>query len=66
MAECARLLPHLLTVCEHAQRLRVAEDQAGSLLGRASTYLREHAFTRVHHRSNVRCSCRGCARAIGY
>ena len=42
--ECARLLPHLVTVCEHAQRLRVAQEQAGWLLDRASTYLRERGL----------------------
>ncbi|MGH3800528.1 MAG: FxSxx-COOH system tetratricopeptide repeat protein [Pseudonocardiaceae bacterium] len=39
--QCERLLPHLLVVTEHAQRLRVAEEAAGWLLNRASTYLRE-------------------------
>ena len=38
--ECERLLPQVLTVCEHAERLAVAEDQAGWLLDRASSYLR--------------------------
>ena len=36
-----RLLPQVLAVCEHAERLAVAEEQAGWLLDRASTYLRE-------------------------
>ena len=42
--DCARLLPHLLAVCDHAQRLRVAGEQAGWLLDRASTYLRERGL----------------------
>lgn len=40
-AQCERLLPHLLMVAEHAQRLGVAGEAAGWLLDRASTYLRE-------------------------
>ena len=39
--QCERLLPHLLVVTEHAQRLGVAGEAAGWLLDRASTYLRE-------------------------
>ncbi len=39
--DCEQLLPHLLAVCEHAQRLDVSGEQSGWLLGRASTYLRE-------------------------
>lgn len=38
--ECERLLPQLLAVCEHAERLTVAGEPAGWLLDRASTYLR--------------------------
>ena len=38
---CARVLPHLLAVCEHAERLHVAGEQTGRLLNRASTYLYE-------------------------
>jgi tetratricopeptide (TPR) repeat protein len=38
--ECERLLPQVLAVCEHAERLAVAGDQAGWLLDRASSYLR--------------------------
>jgi tetratricopeptide (TPR) repeat protein len=38
---CERLLPHALAATGHAERLRVAGEQAGWLLGRASTYLRE-------------------------
>jgi tetratricopeptide (TPR) repeat protein len=37
---CGQLLPHVLTVAGHAERLRVAGEQAGLLLGRASGYLR--------------------------
>ncbi|MEV6638379.1 FxSxx-COOH system tetratricopeptide repeat protein, partial [Actinoplanes sp. NPDC051470] len=40
-SECERLLPHLLAACEHAERSRVHGEQAGWLLARASTYLRE-------------------------
>ena len=40
--ECARLLPHLLAATGHAERLRIALEDAGWLLDRASTYLREH------------------------
>jgi tetratricopeptide (TPR) repeat protein len=39
--QCERLLPHLLVVAAHAQRLGVAGEAAGWLLDRASTYLRE-------------------------
>jgi tetratricopeptide (TPR) repeat protein len=39
--ECERLLPHLLAVARHAKRLGAAREQAGWLLDRASTYLRE-------------------------
>lgn len=39
--ECDRLLPHLIAVTGHAHRLDVAGQQAGWLLDRASTYLRE-------------------------
>ena len=39
--ECERLLPHLLAVAEHAERLRVAGQKAGLLLDRASVYVRE-------------------------
>jgi tetratricopeptide (TPR) repeat protein len=38
---CERLLPHVLAVAGHAERLGVAGEQAGWLLDRASTYLRE-------------------------
>ncbi len=38
---CQRLLPHLLALCEHAQRLQVAGVATGWLLDRASTYLRK-------------------------
>jgi tetratricopeptide (TPR) repeat protein len=38
---CQVLLPHLMAVVEHANRLDVAGQQAGWLLDRASTYLRE-------------------------
>jgi tetratricopeptide (TPR) repeat protein len=38
---CERLLPHVLAVAGHAERLRVAGGQVGWLLDRASTYLRE-------------------------
>jgi tetratricopeptide (TPR) repeat protein len=38
---CERLLPHLLAASGHAERLGVAREQAGWLLDRASTYLRE-------------------------
>jgi tetratricopeptide (TPR) repeat protein len=37
---CERLLPHVLTVSRHAERLGVAGKAAGSLLERASWYLR--------------------------
>jgi tetratricopeptide (TPR) repeat protein len=38
---CERLLPHVLAATGHAERLGVAGEQAGWLLDRASTYLRE-------------------------
>jgi hypothetical protein len=38
---CERLLPHVLTVAGHADRLGVAGEQVGWLLDRASTYLHE-------------------------
>jgi tetratricopeptide (TPR) repeat protein len=38
---CERLLPHVLAVAGHAERLGVVGEQAGWLLDRASTYLRE-------------------------
>jgi tetratricopeptide (TPR) repeat protein len=38
---CERLLPHVQAVAGHAERLRVAGEQAGWLLDRSSTYLRE-------------------------
>jgi len=38
---CERLLPQVLAVAGHAERLGVAGGQAGWLLDRASTYLRE-------------------------
>jgi hypothetical protein len=38
---CERLLPHLLAVAGHAERLGIAAEQAGWLLDRASAYLRE-------------------------
>jgi tetratricopeptide (TPR) repeat protein len=44
--DCERLLPHLLAVAEHGQRLGVAGEQAGWLLGRASTYLRGRGLYR--------------------
>ncbi|GIH01602.1 FxSxx-COOH system tetratricopeptide repeat protein [Plantactinospora mayteni] len=39
--ECQRLLPHLLAVTHHAQRLNICGEQTGWLLDRASTYLRQ-------------------------
>jgi tetratricopeptide (TPR) repeat protein len=39
--QCERLLPHLLMVSEHAQRIGVAGEAVGWLLDRASTYLRQ-------------------------
>jgi hypothetical protein len=36
---CERLLPQVLTVAGHAERLRVVGEQAGGLLDRASSYL---------------------------
>lgn len=38
---CAQVLPHLLAVCEHAERLHVTGERIGRLLNRASTYLYE-------------------------
>ena len=38
---CERLLPHVLAATGHAERLEVAGEQAGQLLDRASTFLRE-------------------------
>jgi tetratricopeptide (TPR) repeat protein len=38
---CQRLLPHVQAVARHAERHRVAGEQAGWLLDRASSYLRE-------------------------
>jgi tetratricopeptide (TPR) repeat protein len=43
---CGRLLPHVLAVAGHVQRLGVAAEQAGWLLDRASTYLRERGLYR--------------------
>jgi len=43
---CGRLLPHVLTVAGHAQRLGVAREQAGCLLYQASTYLRQWGLYR--------------------
>ncbi len=40
-SQCERLLPNLLAVTAHAERLSVAGEKAGWLLDRASTYLRE-------------------------
>jgi TIR domain/NB-ARC domain len=37
---CERLLPHVLAVAGHAERLGVAREQAGWLLSRVSAYLR--------------------------
>ena len=45
-SECARLLPHLLAVCEHAQRLNVAGGAAGWLLDRVSMYMRGQGLYR--------------------
>jgi tetratricopeptide (TPR) repeat protein len=39
--DCERLLPHVLAASGHAARLHVAGEEAGWLLDRASTYLRE-------------------------
>jgi tetratricopeptide (TPR) repeat protein len=36
---CEQMLPHALAAAGHAERLRVAGEQVGWLLGRASTYL---------------------------
>ncbi|MEV4346806.1 FxSxx-COOH system tetratricopeptide repeat protein [Actinoplanes sp. NPDC049596] len=41
--DCARLLPHVLAVTEHAERLEIAGEPASWLLGRVSAYLRERA-----------------------
>jgi tetratricopeptide (TPR) repeat protein len=38
---CELLLPQVLAVAEHAERLAVAREEAGWLLDRASTYQRE-------------------------
>jgi tetratricopeptide (TPR) repeat protein len=43
---CERLLPQLLAVAGHAERLGVAGERAGWLLDRASTYLRERGLYR--------------------
>jgi tetratricopeptide (TPR) repeat protein len=45
-AECERLLPQVLTAAGHAERLGMAGEQAGWLLDRASTYLRERGLYR--------------------
>jgi tetratricopeptide (TPR) repeat protein len=37
---CEQLLPHVLAVAEHAERLQVAREETGDLLYRASIYLR--------------------------
>ena len=37
---CQCLLPHVLVATEHAERLQVAEEEAGWLRNRASAYLR--------------------------
>jgi tetratricopeptide (TPR) repeat protein len=39
--DCARLLPHALSVCEHAQRLHIAGWQTGRLMNRVASYLYE-------------------------
>lgn len=39
---CERLLPQVLAAVDHAERLDFAGFDAGSLLGKASIYLREH------------------------
>jgi tetratricopeptide (TPR) repeat protein len=39
--DCARLLPHLLAATGHAERLWVAQEAAGWLLGRAAAYLQQ-------------------------
>jgi tetratricopeptide (TPR) repeat protein len=41
---CEQLLPHALAVAGHAERLRVARDQAGWLMDRASKYLRKRGL----------------------
>ena len=43
-AACERLLPQVLAVAEHAERLGVAGEEAGWLLYRASSYLRERGL----------------------
>ncbi|MFB9237701.1 FxSxx-COOH system tetratricopeptide repeat protein [Plantactinospora siamensis] len=45
--ECERLLPHLLTVTAHAERLGVCAATTGWLLDRASTYLRKRGQYRA-------------------
>lgn len=40
LADCERLLPLVPAVCEHAERLAVAGEQAAWLLERAAAYLR--------------------------
>ena len=42
-SKCEQLLPHLLAVTGHAERLGTAGEAASWLLDRASTYLRERA-----------------------
>jgi tetratricopeptide (TPR) repeat protein len=44
--ECGRVLPHVLAVAGHAERLGVAGEQAGWLLHRASIYLRGRGLYR--------------------
>jgi hypothetical protein len=51
---CERLLPHVLAVAGHAERLGVAGEAAGRLLDRASTYLRERGQYRQARRSPSR------------
>jgi tetratricopeptide (TPR) repeat protein len=43
---CQRLLPHLLAVADHAERLKVADEVTGGLLDRASAYLRSRGQPR--------------------
>jgi tetratricopeptide (TPR) repeat protein len=45
-SECERLLPHVVAAAGHAERLGVAEEQAGWLLDRASAYLRGRGLYR--------------------
>jgi tetratricopeptide (TPR) repeat protein len=45
-ATCERLLPHVLAVAGHAERLATAGEQAGWLLDRASSYLRGRGLYR--------------------